>query len=678
MPTLRAALPLLFLAVPAAAQYQLPETIVTGIAPRLTVPTNEEAEIRLRLSPGANTVVPASEFLERPGTTTLRDMTEWVPGVFAQPKWGEDSRLSIRGSGLARNFHLRGVRLYQDGVPVNQADGSGDFAELDPLVFQRVEVLRGGNAFALGANTLGGAINFVTPTGRDLPGGLLRFEGGSFGMLRGQIAYGASSGPVDGWVSGTMRREDGFRQHSKSDSGRMNANAAYRWSDNAETRIFLAYNAIAQQIPGTVTRSEALQTPRRANATNLALNYQRNIESYRLGTRTAVRVAPGTVLEFGGSWVTRQLDHPIFQYVDNRTNDFNAFGRITWDGTLGAFRNRLVAGVNFAAGTNDNRRFVNLAGLRGAQTFSARDRAQTLDAYAENSLYILPHLALVAGVSGGQAVRQSDNRLNPALGGSLRTSFINPRAGLLWQATDTLQLFGNVTWSTEPPTLSDLVALVPLGGFALVKDQRATTLEVGARGIAGPLDFEATLYRAWIRKEIQLFQGPTQGSSFAQNADRTIHQGVELAGRWTAARNVAVEGDAVSLRAAYAFSDFRFDGDRSFGDNQLPGAPRHLLRAELRYRHGSGAWIAPNLEYVPEGFFVDNANTTRTNSYALIGLRAGADFLDGRLSAFLEARNLADRRYISSASVTTRATGNPALYEPGTGRAAYAGVRLRF
>ncbi|MCW8087121.1 TonB-dependent receptor family protein [Sabulicella glaciei] len=678
MPPLRAALPLLLLAAPAAAQHQLPETVVTGTAPRLTVPTNEEAEIRLRLSPGANTMVPASEFQERPGTTTLRDMTEWVPGVFAQPKWGEDSRLSIRGSGLARNFHLRGVRLLQDGVPVNQADGSGDFAELDPLTFQRVEVLRGGNAFALGANTLGGAINFVTPTGRDMPGGLLRFEGGSFGMLRGQVAHGASSGPVDAWVSGTMRREDGFRQHSKGDSGRMNANVAYRWSENAETRVFLAYNAIAQRIPGAVTRSEALQAPRRANATNIALDYQRNIESYRLGTRTAVRVAPGTVLEFGGSWVTRQLDHPIFQYVDNRTNDLNAFGRVTWDGTLGGFRNRLVAGVNFAAGTNDNRRFVNLAGVRGAQTFSSRDRAQTLDAYAENSFYILPRVALVAGISGGQAVRQSDNRLNPALGGSLRTGFVNPRAGLLWQATDTVQLFGNLTWATEPPTLSDLVALVPLGGFSLLKDQRAMTLEAGARGTAGPLDFEATFYRAWIRKEIQLFQGPAPGSAFAQNADRTIHQGVELAGRWTVARGVAAAGDAVSLRAAYALGDFHFDGDRRFGDNQLPGAPRHLLRAELRYRHGSGAWIAPNLEYVPEGFFVDNANTTRTNSYALVGLRAGAEFLDGRLSAFLEARNLADRRTISSASVTTRVTGNPALYEPGMGRAAYAGLRLRF
>lgn len=679
MSSLRAVLPLLALAPAAWAQTAtLPELVVSADRPSLTVPTTEQAQERLRLSPGNTTVVPASDFLERPASTGMRDMLEWVPGVFAQPKWGEDSRLSIRGSGLARNVHLRGVRLLQDGIPVNQADGSGDFQELDPLTFQRVEVLRGGNAFALGANTLGGAINFVTPTGRDSPGGQVRLEAGSFGTLRSQLAYGAASGPVDAWVSGTVRREDGWRQNSKGDSQRLNANIGYRWNDDAETRIFLTHNVIHQFTPGAVTRSQALGSPQAANAANLLLRYQRDIDSTRIGTRTAVRLDADTLLEFGGSWVTRRLDHPIFQVVDNQTNDFNAFARFTWDGQLAGLRNRLVAGANFAYGTNDNRRFVNLAGLRGAQTFSSWDTAQTLDAYVENSLHVMPRLAIVAGLAGGAVRRASENRLDPALGGAKKGDFANPRIGLLWQATDTVQAYANLTWSTEPPTLSDLVALVPLGGFALLKDQRARTFEVGTRGIAGPLGFEAAYYVATIRNEIQLLQGPAAGSSFARNVPDTVHQGIELAATLTAARSLLAEGDRVTLRTAYAWSDFRFDNNRSFGDNQLPGAPRHLLRAEARYRHANGAWIAPNVEYVPEGFFVDNANTTRTNSYALLGLRAGADVMDGRLSASLEARNLLDRRFISSASVVPVAAGNSAIFEPGIGRAAHAGLRYRF
>jgi iron complex outermembrane receptor protein len=58
----------------------------------------------------------------------------WLRG-HAQPKWGDDTRLSIRGSGLSRNFHLRGVQLYMDGIPINTADGYGDFQEIDPTAY---------------------------------------------------------------------------------------------------------------------------------------------------------------------------------------------------------------------------------------------------------------------------------------------------------------------------------------------------------------------------------------------------------------------------------------------------------------------------------------------------------------------------------------------------------------
>ncbi|MEI6162533.1 MAG: Plug domain-containing protein, partial [Roseococcus sp.] len=142
----RALLSAPFLATPALApawaQTEIrahPDTVVTASPPPLTSENNEEARLRLWLSPGNNTVVPASEFRDRPGVLSMRDMFEFTPGVFAQPKWGEDSRLSIRGSGIARNFHLRGVRVFQDGIPINQADGSGDLQELDLTSFMRAE-----------------------------------------------------------------------------------------------------------------------------------------------------------------------------------------------------------------------------------------------------------------------------------------------------------------------------------------------------------------------------------------------------------------------------------------------------------------------------------------------------------------------------------------------------------
>ena len=147
---------------PANAQtepLEIPPVTVTAplASPSLTVPSPDEASETIQRTPGGVDLVPAEEFRET-RAVTLKDVLDYVPGVFAQPKWGEDARLSIRGSGIARNFHLRGVRLLQDGIPTVKADGSGDFQELDPLAARYVEVYRGANALRYGSTMLGGAI----------------------------------------------------------------------------------------------------------------------------------------------------------------------------------------------------------------------------------------------------------------------------------------------------------------------------------------------------------------------------------------------------------------------------------------------------------------------------------------------------------------------------------------
>jgi iron complex outermembrane receptor protein len=46
-------------------------------------------------------------------------------------------------------------------------------------------------------------------------------------------------------------------------------------------------------------------------------------------------------------------------------------------------------------------------------------------------------------------------------------------------------------------------------------------------------------------------------------------------------------------------------------------------------------------------------------------------------SAYLEGRNLSDKAYISSTSINDRATPASRLFNPGTGRGVFAGVRTK-
>src|SRR5690606_6697715 len=89
---------------PANAQtepLEIPPVTVTAplASPSLTVPSPDEASETIQRTPGGVDLVPAEEFRET-RAVTLKDVLDYVPGVFAQPKWGEDARLSIRGSGI--------------------------------------------------------------------------------------------------------------------------------------------------------------------------------------------------------------------------------------------------------------------------------------------------------------------------------------------------------------------------------------------------------------------------------------------------------------------------------------------------------------------------------------------------------------------------------------------------
>ena len=128
-----------------------------------------------------------------------------------------------------------------------------------------------------------------------------------------------------------------------------------------------------------------------------------------------------------------------------------------------------------------------------------------------------------------------------------------------------------------------------------------------------------TAYRANIRDELQC-QYSAFGNCNVTNADRTIHQGIEAGVGAAVFRNIFVTGNApdkIWLNLAYTFNDFRFNDDPTFGNNQLPGAPRHYLRAEMLYKHPNGFYIGPNLEWVPQSYFVDSANTLKTEPYAI-------------------------------------------------------------
>ena len=155
------------------------------------------AETRERMTqvPGAVALIDAAQIRET-RQANLKDVLQFVPGVYIQPRFGaaDESQISIRGSGLRDNFHARGVNLLVNGMPYRNADGFTDFESLEMLTTQAIEVYKGGNALRYGGSTLGGAINLDTKTGYSASPVSLFGEGGSFGFYKTQLESGDNRG----------------------------------------------------------------------------------------------------------------------------------------------------------------------------------------------------------------------------------------------------------------------------------------------------------------------------------------------------------------------------------------------------------------------------------------------------------------------------------------------------
>jgi len=666
------------LAAPAYAQstVSLPPVVVEGGAnTSLVTPTTAGAERELSQTPGAVEVIPDTAFKNTPAQT-IKDVVDWTPGVWAQPKWGDDTRLSIRGSGLSRNFHLRSTQLYLDGIPINTSDGYGDFQEIDPTAYRYTEVFKGSNALRYGANSLGGAINFVTPTGRDASAFEGRLDAGGFGYFRQQASSGKAFGPFDYFITGSNFTTDGYRDHSDGHGQRANANFGYRFSDNVETRLYLNFNHIRQRIPGDLTKDAALTTPKAAYIDNVTNDQQRNIDAARVASKTTFRLGTSTV-DVGVFGVDRHLMHPIYQWLDYRYYDYGAYARVVDEGRIAGRRNRLVAGVNMLNGKIDALQYVNSGGNKGTLTRSVVQKPENYSIYLENSFYFVPTVAVVGGLQYLYAVRDQEVIYTTSgdVNGRGTYSILSPKIGMLWDVDPAWQVFGNISRSGEAPSFSEGTgSTVP---FYNINAQTATTYEIGTRGQRPDYTWDITAYRSQIKNELLCYSN-SFGNCTITNADHTVHQGLELGFGVSLLKSLWSHGpnpDRIWLNVAYTLNDFRYDGDATFGNNKLPGAPPQYVRAEVLYKHPAGFSVGPNVEWAPNEYYVDSANTTTTASYLLWGLRAAYD--TKTFSAYIEGRNLTDENYIAAVSIIDRATASSRLYSPGNGRAVYAGVRLK-
>ncbi|MNZ10555.1 vitamin B12/cobalamin outer membrane transporter [compost metagenome] len=674
----------LALLISCAASVQAGEGIELG---QVLIQEQEHSELqdardRLQQVPGASNLIDMQR-VEQGRVASNQDVLAYQPGVFAQSAGNDGIKLSIRGSGINRapGAHGSGVYTMFDGLPLTGPGGT-PYELFEPLWLSRAEVLRGANGFDKGSLALGGAIDYITHTGRDAAPLQLRYEIGSRGYAKRQISSGQVLGDLDYYVALTDSEYDGYQDHSSGSSKGIAANVGYRFNPNLKTRFYLRYRETENDLAGRLTQEQIKHDPRAANPAYLSRDDSRpQPGSTWLGNKTTFYLDDDSQLEAGLVY----HDYPM----DLREGPMRLKVAYTdVSGTLNYQRRHTLFGheSKTTVGWRTTKHLPNsgasqysrVNGVFGAKTRDFTYQGSDTVLHVGNELELIPDLWLTSGLAAIYTRRESAVTY-PDNGGKVSQSDWDyaPRLGLRYDISPQLQVYGNLSRSVEPPHPWALIWSSTSNTQPIeMQNQTATTLELGARGESSIGHWDLAWYYSNVRHEllaVEIVQGQP-AKEF--NASPTVHQGIE-AGLDSLLWERGGVGK-LSLRQAYTFSDFHYRDDDTFGDNRLPGIPMHYYQAELRFDLPSGLYAGINTQMASK-VQVDYANSYPADAYAILGATLGYNSPKQDWQTWLDLRNLTNKRYAATVTPGYDDKGaDAARSTPGEGFGVYAGVSYSF
>ena len=707
----------------------------------VTGPSGAEKQARetLRALPGGTGLVGADDLAGR-ADPKLSDTLASVPGVIVQNFFGgnDQPRVQIRGSGLQQNPVERGVLVLQNGLPLNHADGSYIVGLADPGQAQFTEVYRGYTANRLGATVLGGALNFVLPTGSSAPGLEAGVAGGSFGQLSATARAGGRRDRFDGLLQVGFSRRDGYRDHNESDRVSLDVNFGVEVNDAVSSRFFLGYTDLNFDVAGPLSRPQLDRNPKRVHSgprvrpnpmspprllvsdpgPNVPRDKpERTVDQFRVGNRTT--------LKFGGHSVDGVLGYAdtddTFRFPtpngirETDGGDFSSVLRYAYRSDEHQPLPLFDLTAKYVIGWADRKNFINNAGREGPLFGRSAFDADTLSLYAGLNVPLGAVFTLSPAIAYAKADRDhadtfgaarrptaAFNPLRPTQ--PLPNGFVpagdtsyaqtysgwSPSLGLTIRPTEHHTIFAAVSRSFEPPTHNDLIATI-----------NGTPNSSPGRPDPGNPAFSAA---AFSTPDLKAQRATTVEAGWRGRYGMVAWEAVayyawignELLGLRdeSGAPLAAVNAnrtthlglefgfdvqwtEKVGSRFAYTFQDFRFDGDAVRGDNDLAGAPPHSLDAVFQYDLLSNLFLQAQVHARPARTPVDNMNTLYADPFVTLDVRARYDIRTW-FGIFGEVRNLADETSASSTLIADQARPDQAAFLPGDGRAFSAGVEVLF
>ena len=604
-----------------------------------------------------------------------------LPGVQIQQGALNTQRLSLRGIGARTPFATDQVRLYWNDIPLTNGAGESVLEDIETGFLRKAYVQTGPAPAALGAN-LGGSIQLVSKEwdapNWGLSGGL---SVGDFGRNRQWLNLHNRNGNWQQDVSAVRSASDGYRANNNYE--RLSGTVLGSFGRSVSKTYYLVHlRQLQAEIPSSLNINDFNEKPEAAAFNWASVNGREDQLTYLLGLQHSQYIG-----ELGKGRSRKEVSNRSSVFGGRRTNDevrpFNIINEDSYQyGLRTTFsientqpdRQVLKVGAELFVEDYDQTTFEVLeAGAQGAELGSTTETRFYYFAFASWRAEWNERWQTVADLNlrqtqfNWQSVNlDRDFSFSPFLLPGATVFYTSPNQNWRWHA--------RVNRGISQPDPSSSIENSFLNGeplkpaFGWNRETGITTLYSNLR--VSITAFQMDLEDALVQREDEI------GRILFFNGGSARHQGLEasLSYFWS------YDAGHLFLNSSYTFADYRFrdfmDNGNDFSDNEIPGSPRHRWRNQLQWEH---RWFRSQLTLDLSGQqWVDDANTTTADGYALLHLRVGAqlDNLRRGLRIYVGCNNVFDTLYASMVQVNARGFGGnlPRFYYPGLPRYIYFGV----
>lgn len=234
------------LKIVAGQQSQIAVPLVAAAIEDSVIVSATRTESRLGESPSSAYVISATD-LARAQRVTIFDALRSSPGVTVM----QTSRRGGVTSLFVRGGESDYTKVLIDGVPINDAGGSFDFADFTADNAARVELIRGAQSAVYGSDAMAGVLQFITHRGSTTkPEFEFTGEGGSFAFNRQFARLSGVTGPFDYSYSFTHLRTNGRDRNDDYLNRIISANLGYRLTARTQFRFTARSENSSAGVPG--------------------------------------------------------------------------------------------------------------------------------------------------------------------------------------------------------------------------------------------------------------------------------------------------------------------------------------------------------------------------------------------------------------------------------------------